>query len=622
MQENWLGRSEGATVLFPLRGAAREAVADHTGESEPVLEVFTTRPDTLFGATFMVLAPEHAWMEALLAVSPNTAGVQAYIEQALRKTEIERTSTDRIQDGVDTGLQALNPLTGEEIPIWVADYVIESYGTGAIMAVPAHDERDHAFATRYGLEIRTVIEPDPDAGDGPDEGAWTGPGTLVNSGNFNGLPVDEAIERISAHLAEAGQGEASVTWRLRDWLISRQRYWGAPIPMIHCPACGIVPVPEEDLPVLLPEGEIDYKPKGRSPLAALEEWVATTCPACGGPAERETDTMDTFVDSSWYFLRFCDAGNSERAWEREKADRWMAVDHYIGGIEHAILHLLYARFITKVLYDTGHVGVVEPFASLFTQGMVLRHGDKMSKSKNNVVPVGPFVDEWGADTARLTILFAAPPERDFEWTDEGVQGAFRFLSRAHRLLSEQSVAGSLGEAQARLDPGQMSPGALAAWRKTHATLKKVRHDAWEFHFNTAVAALMELYNELSRFAVESDADREVMGHCLRLFVLMLAPFAPHLAEEHWHRFGETESIFCTRWPEPDPAGLEVETVTFVFQVNGRLRGEADVPADEAGDKEAMLTAARAHENVARYLEGAEIVKEIFVPAKLVNIVVK
>ncbi len=622
MQENWLGRSEGATVLFPLRGAAREAVAAETGQAEPVLEVFTTRPDTLFGATFMVLAPEHAWVEALLGTSPRADEVRAYIEQAFRKTEIERTSTDRIQDGVDTGLKALNPLTGEDIPIFVADYVIESYGTGAIMAVPAHDERDYAFAERYGLEIRTVIEPEPDAEGVPEQGAWTGPGTLVNSGAFNGLTVEEAMTRITDHLRDEGLGEASVTWRLRDWLISRQRFWGAPIPMIHCPECGIVPVPEADLPVLLPEGKIDYTPKGRSPLAAVDEWVSTTCPQCGGPAERETDTMDTFVDSSWYFLRFCDARNESEAWDREKADRWMGVDHYIGGIEHAILHLLYARFITKVLYDTGRIGVIEPFESLFTQGMVLRNGDKMSKSKNNVVPVGPFVDEWGADTARLTILFAAPPERDFEWTDEGVQGAFRFLSRAHRLLVENGEAGGSGDGAARLDPDAMSPGAAAAWRKTHQTLKKVRRDAWAFHFNTAVAALMELYNELNRFAVTSDGDREVMGHCLRLFVQMLAPFAPHLAEEHWHRFGEEESVFRIPWPEPDPAGLEVETVTIVFQVNGRVRGEADLPADEAVEKEALLAAARAHENVARYLEGARVVKEIVVPAKLVNIVVK
>ncbi|MFC1529713.1 leucine--tRNA ligase [Gemmatimonadota bacterium] len=621
MQENWIGRSEGANVTFPLLDRAKDAVAGAAGLEEPGLEVFTTRPDTLFGATFMVLAPEHEWMEHFLAVSPDREEVAAYIEQALRKSEIERTSTDRVQDGVATGLEALNPLTGEAVPIWVADYVIESYGSGAIMAVPAHDERDHSFARRYGLPIRTVIEP-PEGEEAPEDQAWTGPGTLVNSGDFSGLTVEEGIRKTGEHLEAKGQGGAAVTYRLRDWLISRQRYWGAPIPMIHCGECGIVPVPDEDLPVLLPEGDIDFTPKGKSPLAAVSEWVSVPCPECGGEAKRETDTMDTFVDSSWYFLRFCDAKNDRQAWDREKADHWMAVDHYVGGIEHAILHLLYSRFIMKVFHDTGYVKDVEPFASLFTQGMVLRFGDKMSKSKNNVVPVGPFVDEWGADTARITILFAAPPERDFEWTDEGVQGAFRFLSRVHRLCSQQVEVAREFHGGDHLPMEEMGAAARSVYRKSQQTLKKVKHDAWGFHFNTAVAALMELYNELSRFAPEIDLDRRVMGHSLGLFVQMLAPFAPHLAEEHWSQFGETESVFRARWPEPDPEGLEEDLITFVLQVNGKLRGEVEVPAADAAEQSVMLDAARGHENVARYLEGKEVIKEIFVPGKLVNIVVK
>jgi len=621
MQANWIGRSEGANVEFPLLEGAKEKVAEGTDESDPVLEVFTTRTDTLFGATFMVLAPEHRWMTYLLEASPNHETVKDYIEEALRKTEIARTAVDRIQDGVDLGLTALNPATGESIPIWVADYVIESYGGGSVMGVPAHDERDYAFACRYGLEIRKVVEA-AEGYDAPEDDAYVGPGTLVNSGSFDGLSVNDAIEAISLDLKEKGQGGPAVTYRLRDWLISRQRYWGAPIPMIHCETCGIVPVPEDDLPVLLPEGEIDFTPKGKSPLAAVEEWVQVECPCCGGGARRETDTMDTFVDSSWYFIRYCDASNDCKAWEREKVDRWLPVDHYIGGIEHAILHLLYSRFIMKVFYDTGLVGYKEPFKTLFTQGMVLRFGDKMSKSKNNVVPVGPFIDEWGADTARLTILFAAPPERDFEWTDDGVQGAFRFLNRIHRLCVEQIEVARAYHKAGHIPMDEMSTQAQAVYRKTQQTLKKVRHDCYEFHFNTAVAAMMELYNELSRFQPGSDLDKQVMGHSLGCLIQMLAPFAPHLAEEHWSRFGETESVFRHSWPRPDPAGMEEETVQFVFQVNGKLRGEAEVSADSAGDKAAMLEEARRHENVARYLSEGEIVKEIFVPGKLLNLVVK
>lgn len=621
MQANWIGRSEGADVEFSLLGDAKEAVSKGTGEAEPLFRVFTTRPDTVFGATFMVLAPEHRWMEYLLQACPHRDEVEAYIKEALRKTEIERTAADRIQDGVDLGLTALNPATGEAIPVWVADYVIESYGGGAVMGVPAHDERDYAFALSYGLEIRRVVEPE-EGSDAPDNEAYTGPGTLINSAPFNGLTVKEAIAAISEYLKERGKGGPSVTYRLRDWLISRQRFWGAPIPMIHCEACGIVPVPESDLPVLLPEGEIDYLPTGQSPLAAVEEWVSVDCPECGGKARRETDTMDTFVDSSWYYLRYCDADNDEQAWDRLKTDEWIPVDHYIGGIEHAILHLLYSRFMMKVFYDSGLVGVTEPFKKLFTQGMVLRFGEKMSKSKNNVIPVGPFVDEWGADTARLTILFAAPPERDFEWTDEGVHGANRFLIRIHRLCVENIDVAKEFHSIGFIPMADMSPDAGNVYRKTQQTLKKVHRDCHDFHFNTAIAAMMELYNELSRFKPASELDRMVMGHSLGFLIQMLAPFVPHLAEEHWHRFGETESIFRHRWPQPDPAGLEVDTVDFVFQVNGRLRGEVEVAASQASDKEAMLEEARNHENVSRYLQEGELLKEIFVPGKLLNLVVK
>ena len=621
MQENWIGRSEGADVFFDLLDEAARAVSEATGIERPRLRVFTTRPDTLFGATFMVLAPEQEWMAHLVDASPNRREVEHYIESALRKTEVERTATDRVQDGVDTGLRARNLLTGEAIPIWVADYVIESYGTGAIMAVPAHDERDHAFAKRYGLEIRTVIEAPGDAPGGREE-AWTGTGTLVNSGDFSGMAVEEAIPAICDFLEAEGIGGATVNYRLRDWLISRQRYWGAPIPMIHCEGCGIVPVPEGDLPVLLPEGAIDYLPKGKSPLAAVEEWVRAECPSCGAEARRETDTMDTFVDSAWYYLRYCDARNDEAAWERGKVDLWMPVDQYIGGIEHAILHLLYSRFITKVLYDSGLVGFEEPFKALFTQGMVLRFGDKMSKSKNNVVPVGPFVEEWGADTARLTILFAAPPERDFEWTDEGVHGAYRFLSRVHRLCVRYRDVAAAHFAVERLPLDPMRPQAQALYRKTHQALKKVRSDSLAFQFNTAIAAIMELYNELSRFEPQDADDKRILGHCIGRMVQMLAPFAPHLAEEHWHRFGAEESVFARRWPEPDPAGLERVTIRVVFQVNGKVRGEREVGAEAAYDRDAMLQAAREHPNVARYLEAGEIVKEIFVPGKLVNLVVR
>jgi leucyl-tRNA synthetase len=621
MQRNWIGRSEGAYVHFDLLDEAARAVTAGTGEEGPRLKVFTTRPDTLYGATFMVLAPEHPYVEHLLKVSPHAEQVGAYIEAALRKSDVERTSTDRVQDGVDTGLTAHNPLTGQAVPVWIADYVIESYGTGAIMAVPAHDERDWAFARRYGLPVPPVIQPEDGAWD-VEEGAWSGPGRLVNSGPFDGLSVEEAVPAVSAHLAEQGLGEAAVTFRLRDWLISRQRYWGAPIPMVHCPACGVVPVPESDLPVLLPEGKIDFTPKGRSPLAAVEDWVKTACPACGGPAERETDTMDTFVDSSWYFLRYCDPHNDQAAWDPARVARWMPVDHYIGGIEHAILHLLYSRFFTKVLFDSDLVGFQEPFKTLFTQGMVLRFGDKMSKSKNNVVPVGPFVDTYGSDTARVTILFAAPPERDFEWTDEGVSGAHRFLTRIHRLCTEHQELAAAVRSVERLPLDEMGEAARGIYRKTQQTLKKVRSDSLEFHFNTAIAATMELYNELSRFTPAEATDRRVLGLCLVRLVQMLAPYAPHLAEEHWHRFGAEESIFRHPWPEPDPAGLEDEMVVFVFMVNGKLRGEVPVEVSRAQDQTAMRDEAEQHENVARYLAEGEVVKEIFVPGKLLNLVVR
>ncbi|MDX6556665.1 MAG: leucyl-tRNA synthetase, partial [Miltoncostaeaceae bacterium] len=565
MQRNWIGRSEGARVVFRTEDGAHE------------IPVFTTRPDTLFGATFFLLAPEHPLVAELVAGRPEAEAVTEYVRRAVQTSLADRSDAEKPKTGVDTGRRVVNPVNGEELPIWVADYVLMDYGTGAIMAVPGHDERDFAFATAFGLPIRRVIAPEGTAPDEPLEEAYSGPGRLVNSDFIDGLEVDEAKPAMAAWLQERDLGEATVGYRLRDWLISRQRYWGAPIPVIHCPDCGVVPVPDADLPVLLPDVD-DYAPKGQSPLAASEAFVNVDCPVCGTAARRETDTMDTFVDSSWYFLRYTAPALTTAAFEREVVDYWLPVDQYIGGVEHAVLHLLYARFFTKVLHDLGLVGFVEPFARLFTQGMIYRDGAKMSKSKGNVVAPDEIVDRYGADTLRLYVLFMGPAADDIEWSDQGVEGQRRFLDRLWRLVAGQE-AGPLA-ARPTLEQLADDPVALELVRKAEATVQKATVDITErFSFHTAIAAIQELVNLGTRGVSAGElggaAGAQALRYASQTAVSLLFPFAPHVASELWEALGGG-SLHRETWPQADPAFLVRDVVTVVVQVNGKLRDRLEV----------------------------------------------
>ncbi|HET7368238.1 MAG TPA: leucine--tRNA ligase [Gaiella sp.] len=591
MQRNWIGRSEGARVVFSVQGRGEE------------LPVFTTRPDTLFGATFFVLAPEHSLATELTAGTEHEDEVASYIRHTAARSAVERETKEK--DGVFTGRYAINPVNGEPIPIWVADYVLMEYGTGAIMAVPAHDERDHAFAERYGLDVRQVVAPADGAG--PENGAFvahTENEVLVNSGEFTGLAAPEGKRAITAWLAERELGEATIGYRLRDWLLSRQRYWGCPIPVVHCDACGIVTVPDDQLPVLLPDVE-DYTPKGRSPLAAAEDWVATTCPSCSGPARRETDTMDTFVDSSWYFLRYADARNDDAAWDPQIVDYWLPVKQYIGGIEHAVLHLLYARFFTKVLNDMELLGFREPFSRLFTQGMIYRHGAKMSKSKGNVVSPDEAVARYGADALRLYILYMGPAEQDKEWSDAGIDGTARLLDRMWRVALEVAARGPV-EAPA--------DGDLV--RTAHRTIDRVTDDVLRrFQFHTPIAALFELVNEI--YKVKDDPDRAgEVRFATETALSLVQPYAPHVAEELWERLGHGR-LWETPWPVADEALVAAETVEVVVQVNGRLRDRLHVPVGTPDGE--LVALALASERVQAHLEG-EPKKTIVVADRLVNLV--
>ena len=601
MQRNWIGRSEGAEVVFRN---------EELGVDYPV---FTTRPDTLFGATFFVMAPEHPDVLALAEGTEHEDEVRAYVNRALTADKAQRGDVDKEKTGVPLGRTVTNPVNGEQLPMFVADYVLMEYGTGAIMAVPAHDERDQAFAEAFGLEIRRVIQ-NPDDPDG--ELPYTGNGPLVNSApEFDGLHNREALRAIVDWLDREGKGNLSVNYRLRDWLISRQRYWGTPIPIIHCPRCGAVPVPYEDLPVVLPEVE-DYKPRGRSPLAAAEDWVHVTCPQCGGPAERETDTMDTFVDSSWYFLRYCDANNDEEAWDPAIVARWMPVDQYIGGVEHAILHLLYARFFTKALADLGHLPpeIQEPFAALFTQGMILRDGDKMSKNKGNVVSPNSIAQQYGADTARAYILFIGPPDQDADWSDSGVEGMYRFLGRLWRLAAD--AADELPDEPV---PDALEPDDERLMRKSHWAIDKVTSDMSErFNFNTAIAAVMELLNEVTPVK-RGEASPGVVRFTLATAASLIFPFAPHAATDAYHLL-TGERLWEQPWPSADPEYLESDTFELVLQVNGKVRDR--VPAPSQATRDDLLELARGSERVQQFTDGNEIVKEIVVPGKLVNVVVR
>jgi leucyl-tRNA synthetase len=568
IQTNWIGRSEGAELLFRVE------------ELDLDIPVFTTRPDTLFGATFFVLAPEHPLVERLA-----NDEVREYVQKAAGRPVAERQTKEK--DGVFTGQFVVNPVNDERIPVWVADYVLMDYGTGAIMAVPAHDERDLEFAQRYDLPVRTVIDEETN--------------TLVDSGEFTGLPADEAKQKIVSWLRERGRGAPAVSYRLRDWSMSRQRYWGCPIPIIYCEDDGIVPVPEDQLPVLLPEIE-DYRPKGKPPLASNEEWINVPCPRCGKPARREADTMDTFVDSSWYFLRYCDPHNDQAPWDRRIVDYWMPVDQYIGGIDHATGHLLYARFFMKVLNELGLVGVREPFQRLFHQGWVRQGGTKMSKSKGNVTGPDQLVDMYGADAVRLYILFMGPADQDMEWTEEGVEGISRFLRRLWRIVNEVAESAPAN-------------GATTALTQTaHRTIAKVTDDIdRRFQFNTPIAAVMELVNELGRAPDDPGA-----RFAAETAVTLIQPYAPHVAEELWSRLGH-ERLWAEPWPEADPALLERETFELVIQVNGRVRDRVEVAADSS--EEELVAQAKASPRVQAYLDGKEIRKEIVVPGKLVNLVI-
>jgi len=606
MQRNWIGRSEGARVSFRC---------EELGLDFPV---FTTRPDTLFGATFFVLAPEHPELQRLAEGTERAAEVSEYVARARRETASERGDAEREKTGVPLGRSVTNPVNGEEIPMFVADYVLMEYGTGAIMAVPGHDERDHAFARKFGLPIRRVIEgSDPDAAEDEEGLPYTGDGAMVNSGRFDGTHNREAYEAIVDWLASEGRGERSVNYRLRDWLVSRQRYWGCPIPVVYCESCGIVAVPGDQLPVELPDVE-DYSPKGQSPLAAAADFVETTCPGCGGPARRETDTMDTFVDSSWYFLRYLDPRNAEAAWDRAAVDRWMPVDQYIGGVEHAILHLMYARFFTKALADIGVVGIQEPFANLFTQGMITRDGAKMSKSKGNTVSPAEFVERYGADAARTYICFMGPPDRGGDWTDEGVEGVHRFLSRLWRLASEV-----VDRASGTEPAGAPAGAARELLAKAHWAIRKVTADIEDgFQLHTAIAAVMELVNDAYRLKDSLYGDPE--GEAALRFATtsaasLIFPFAPHLGSEIFDSL-EGRRVWEEPWPQPDEAYLRSDTFTLVIQINGKRRGEIEAPA--GADRPDLLRLALESDVVKRHIDGREVVKEIVVPGKLVNLVVR
>jgi leucyl-tRNA synthetase len=599
MQRNWIGRSEGAEVTFRN---------EELGIDYPV---FTTRPDTLFGATFFVMAPEHPDVFRLVEGTEQEQAVHAYVNNVLTEANEDRGDAEREKTGIFLGRHVVNPVNGERLPMYVADYVLMEYGTGAIMAVPAHDARDHEFARKFDLPIREVVG----GGDDVQAEAYTGDGPLMNSHpDFDGLPNREALERIVAWLDREGKGHASVNYRLRDWLLSRQRYWGCPIPVIHCERCGIVPVPEDQLPVLLPD-VADYAPKGRSPLAAAEDWVNVSCPSCGGPALRETDTMDTFVDSSWYFMRYTDADNDEAPWDPDVIARWMPVDQYIGGVEHAILHLMYARFFTKALADLGHLSFQEPFARLFTQGMITREGAKMSKSRGNVISPQSYIERFGADTARAYILFIGPPDQDADWTDSGVEGVHRFLARLWRLSAETA-----DQTPDHPVPDELSDADEELLRKSHWAIEKVTNDvAGRFAFNTAIAAVMELTNTISKQREEGDPSPGALRFALATAASLLFPFAPHTAADAYERL-TGRRVWEEPWPAADQRYLERDTYELVCQVNGKVRDRVQAPTGAAREELEALCLATA--KVQAHIDGKDVVKVVVVPERLVNVVVR
>ena len=596
MQRNWIGRSEGATLSFPV---------DVEGVDEP-LTVFTTRPDTVFGATFMVLAPEHDLVERITTDGQREA-VEAYISATSRVTEVERLSTEREKTGVFTGAYAVNPFNGERIPIWIADYVLVTYGSGAIMAVPAHDERDFEFATEYGLEVVPVFDhPEIDVS-APLEAAFTEGGAMINSGPFDGTPASEAIGAVTAYAEAEGTGAGAITYRLRDWLISRQRYWGTPIPMIHCESCGVVPVPEDDLPVVLPE-DVHFEPTGQSPLTQIEEWVNVDCPGCGGSARRETDTLDTFMCSSWYQMRYVDPHNPESPFSAETMRQWLPVDLYTGGAEHAVMHLLYTRFFWKAARDMGIVEGDEPMKRLFNQGVILGpDGNRMSKSRGNVVAPDDLVAQHGADAFRCQLMFVGPWDQGGPYNPSGMPGIVRWLNRLWSVATEPAP-----------DPGD-GAGSRELVATTHRTIRDVSADIEEFRFNTAIARLMELTSALTRARESGGVDEATWERSVETLILLTAPLAPHVAEELWEQRGKPYSVHQQAWPEFDESLVAEDTVEIVVQVNGKVRDHVTLPVD-AGEEDA-LAAALASERVQGWVEGKEPRRVIYVPGKLLNIVV-
>jgi leucyl-tRNA synthetase len=598
MQRNWIGKSDGCDIAFKV------------AERETCFEVFTTRPDTIYGVTFMSIAPEHPAVDDLIKGTTYEQEVRQYVQEATKKTERERTEKEK--DGVATGCHAINPLSGEMVPIYVADYVLLEYGSGVVMGVPAHDERDFQFAKKYGLPIKVVIKPpDSELHAASMTESYEEMGIMVDSGEFTGLDSKEGIRAITEVLTKKQMGGASVNYRLKDWLISRQRYWGAPIPIIYCEKCGLLPVPEKDLPVLLPKDVTDFVPKGKSPLAAVEDFIDTECPNCRGKAKRDADTMDTFVCSSWYFLRYLDAHNEEEFCAKENADRWLPIDQYIGGgSEHATGHLIYFRFLTKVLFDAGYISTDEPANNLFNLGMVLKDGEVMSKSKGNAIPARQFINKHGADVARITILFAAPPEREMEWSDEGVTGAERFINRMYRLVTDNQ------EIISKQRPTHITEDNEELHIKINQTIRKVTSDLQSFKYNTAIAALWELMNALY-LTRNHDA---VFGFGVYAMVHLLSPFAPHLSDELWSIIGGDVCLMKQPWLKHDDKYMKSKAITIVIQINGKVRSHIEVVGSIPEDT--LKKMAFDDERVKRHIEGKNVKKTIYVPNKILNIVVQ
>lgn len=607
MQKNWIGRSTGAEVTFEIENFPNK------------LQIYTTRPDTLFGVTYMVLAPEHPYVKELTDGTEYEAEVKAYQEECLHKSEIERTSLTKEKTGVFTGSYAINPVNGNRVPIYISDYVMMDYGTGAIMAVPAHDQRDFEFAKKFDLEIIPVVDTeDPEVDIHDLKNAFVAEGTMINSGKYTGMNNKEAIRQITKDLEEAGLGKSQVNYKLRDWLISRQRYWGCPIPMVYCDDCGWVPEKDENLPVKLPI-DVEFTGKGDSPLKTSKVFGETICPCCGKKATREFDTMDTFVDSSWYFLRYCDARNAEKPFDKKKVDYWMNVDQYIGGVEHAILHLLYARFFQMVMHDLGLVDAEEPFENLLTQGMVIKDGAKMSKSLGNVVSPEEIQAKYGADTARLFILFAAPPEKELDWSDAGVEGSYRFLNRVYRLVQEY-VNEIRGDFKSDAPIEILNGEDKALNFQLNSTIKKVTEDAGgRFSFNTAISSIMELVNAMYKYK-QGEVNVPLYNDAIEKLILILNPFVPHITEEMWSDLGHQQRVYQQNWPKYDAKSLELEEVEIIIQINGKLKDKMVFEKNMA--KDVIEEAARGSEKVQEAIGEKNIVKTIVVPNKLINFVVK